>query len=98
MFSKYSNLLLFPYKKNVCRNMEKKHKNPPGKFCSRVPIMHGRDSYSARSKYHLTIKNSHFTVPDFGGLAARLLVGHIYRLKASNPYYATWNAVRATPN
>ena len=32
------------------------HKNPPGNFCPRVPIMHGIDSYSARPKYHLTIK------------------------------------------
>ena len=29
--------------------MEKEHKNPPGNFCLRVPIMHGVDSYSARS-------------------------------------------------
>ena len=36
--------------------MEKKHKNPLGNFCPRVPIMHAIDSCSARSKYHLTIK------------------------------------------
>ena len=34
--------------------MEKKHEKP---FCSMFPIMHGIDSYSARSKYYLTIKN-----------------------------------------
>ena len=37
--------------------MEKKHESPPGNFCSMIPIMHDIDSYSARSKYHLTIKN-----------------------------------------
>ena len=47
----------FPYKKNICRSMEKKHKNPLGTLCSRVPIMHAIDYYSARSKYHLTIGN-----------------------------------------
>ena len=47
--------------------MEKKHKNPPGNFCPMLPIMHGIDSYSAGSKYHLTIKKTLyvriFTVP-----------------------------------
>ena len=56
--------------------MEKNNKNPPRNFCPRVPIMHGIDSYSARSKYHLTIKNlvsTHFYgPPDFRGLAAQL--------------------------
>ena len=54
----------------------KKHKNPPGIFCPRVPIMHDIDSYSARFKYHLTLNKlvcTHFYGPsDFGGLAARL--------------------------
>ena len=36
--------------------MEKKHANPPGNFCSMLPIMHGIDSFSARSEYHLAIK------------------------------------------
>ena len=56
-----------PYKKNIWRSVEKKHENPPGNFCPRVPIA---------SKYHLTIRNlicTHFYVSlDFGGLAARL--------------------------
>ena len=56
--------------------MEKKLKSPSGNFCPRVPIMHAIGSYSARSKYHLTIKNvfcTHFCgPPDFGGLDARL--------------------------
>ena len=68
--------LFFPYKKNIWRCMEKKHKNRPKNFCPSVPIMHGIDSYLARSKYYLTIKNivcTHFYgSPDFGGLAARL--------------------------
>ena len=37
--------------------MEKKHENPPGNFCSMSPIMHCIVSYSAGSKYYLTIKN-----------------------------------------
>ena len=37
--------------------MEKKHANPPGNFRSILPMINGTDSYSARSKYHLTIKN-----------------------------------------
>ena len=45
----------FPYKRNIWRSMEKKHKNPPGNFCLMVPFMHAIDFYSARSKYHLTI-------------------------------------------
>ena len=36
--------------------MEKKHEYPHGNFCSVLRIMHGIDSYSARSKHHLTIK------------------------------------------
>ena len=46
--------------------MEKKHKNPPGNCCPRVLIMHSIGSCSARSKYHLTIKNlvcTHFYGP-----------------------------------
>ena len=38
--------------------MEKKHKNPPGNVCPRVPIMHGINFYSAGFKYHLTIKKT----------------------------------------
>ena len=44
----------------------KKHGNPLGNFCSMLLIMHGIDSYSARSKSHITIKTSYvrlFTVP-----------------------------------
>ena len=56
--------------------MESKHKSPPGNFSARVPTMHGIDSYSARSKYDLTIKNrvcTHiYDPPGFGGLAFRL--------------------------
>ena len=46
--------------------MEKKHESSPGNFCLMLPIMHGIDSYSARSKYRLTIKTLYvriFTVP-----------------------------------
>ena len=51
----------------------KKHENLPGNLCSMLLIMHGIDSYSARSKCHVRI----FTVPpDFGGLAAGLEIDH----------------------
>ena len=64
--------------------MGRKHKNPPGNFCPRVPIMHSIDSYLARSKYHLTIKNlvcKHFYgPPDFGGLAAEYYCVEEYEL------------------
>ena len=36
--------------------MEKKQENSPGNFFSTLPIMHGIDFYSVRSKYHSTIK------------------------------------------
>ena len=55
--------------------MEKKHKKLAGNFCPGVQIMHSNRSCSARSKYHLTIKNlvcTHFYgPPDSGGLAVR---------------------------
>ena len=47
----------FPFEKNIWRSIEKRHKNRPGNLCSRVPIMHGIDSCSARSRSHLTIGN-----------------------------------------
>ena len=54
--------------------MEKKHKNPLVNFCPMVPTVHVIDSYSARSKYHVTIENlvcPHFYgALDAGGLAA----------------------------
>ena len=56
--------------------MEKELKNPPGYFCQRVPIMHLIDSYSAGTKYHLTIEKPRMCAflwyPDFGGFVARL--------------------------
>ena len=33
--------------KNVWRSMENKHKNPPGNFCPKMPIMNCIDSYLA---------------------------------------------------
>ena len=35
--------------------MEKKRENPPRNFCSVLPIMHGTESCSERSKYNLTL-------------------------------------------
>ena len=67
--SRYLNLLFFPYKKNIQRGMEKKHKNPFGNFCPGVPIMHLIGACLARSKYHLTIKKNILT-PDCRGLVA----------------------------
>ena len=66
--------------------MEKKHENPPENLCSILPIMHGIDSYSARSKYHLTIKNlvcTHFYgplilgvwLPDYKSLKGNIILG-----------------------
>ena len=56
--------------------MEKKHENPPEKFCSVLQIMHSIDSYSVKSKYHLTIKKTLyvriFTLHDLLSLAAHL--------------------------
>ena len=46
--------------------MEKKHESPPGNYCSMSLIMHGINSYSARCKYHLTLKKlvcKHFYSP-----------------------------------
>ena len=36
--------------------MEEKQEDPPGKFCSILPVMRCTDFYSATSKYHLIIK------------------------------------------
>ena len=54
--------------------MENTNENPPGNFCSMLPIIHGIDSYSARSKCYLAIKKPcMYKKPDFWGLAARLI-------------------------
>ena len=53
--------------------METKNKNPPGRFCSGVTIIHSIGSCPAGSRYHLTINLvcTHFYGPsDYGGLAA----------------------------
>ena len=42
--------------------MEKRHKNRPGNLCPRVPIMHGIDSCSARSRSHLSVGNLMCTI------------------------------------
>ena len=36
--------------------MEKKHESPPRNSYSMLPIMHGIDYYSEKSKYYLIIK------------------------------------------
>ena len=43
--------------------MEKKHENPRGDFWSMLPIMHGIDTYSLRSKYQNTLYVHNFMVP-----------------------------------
>ena len=49
----------------------REHETLRGNFCSKLPIMHGVDSYLTRSKYRLTIKNlvcTHFYVPPIFGV------------------------------
>ena len=45
----------------------KKHKNPPGTFCLRVPIMHAIDSFFGKIQISVNHKRNlvctHFTIP-----------------------------------
>ena len=70
--------------------MEKKHKIPPGRFCPRVTTIHAIDSYSARSKYYLTIKKplcTHFYGAfDFGKMELHdILTSKLAEIKAISP-------------